>query len=95
MAGQSIPYAGPARGKATVIFRASDIRLDEPAAAIPPGHVAIAGVLHESLFLGAHYRHYIRLGDTTIMADSSELHPRGPVRLLLASDRLQVYREPD
>src|SRR5574341_618814 len=30
VAGQSLPYAGPVRGKATVIFRASDIQTEEP-----------------------------------------------------------------
>jgi len=55
------------------------------------GTVALNGVLEESLFLGAHYRHYIRLGDVVVMADSPELRPAGPVRLVLPADKLQVY----
>ena len=34
---------------------------------------SLEGVLEESLFLGAHYRHYVRVGDAVLLAD-------GPVR---------------
>jgi ABC-type Fe3+/spermidine/putrescine transport system ATPase subunit len=91
LAGQSIPYAGAVRGKATLIVRASDIRLEDASAAIPTDHVGFTGVLQESLFLGAHYRHYVQLGETTIMADSTRLYAPGPVKLLIPADRLQVY----
>jgi hypothetical protein len=53
--------------------------------------VALNGVLEESLFLGAHYRHYIRLGDVVVMADSPEQRPAGPVRLVLPAEKVQVY----
>jgi ABC-type Fe3+/spermidine/putrescine transport system ATPase subunit len=91
VAGQSIPYAGPVRGKATVIFRASDIQMEEPSATPRAGTVALNGILEESLFLGAHYRHYIRVGDVVVMADSPDLRPAGPVRLVLPAEKVQVY----
>jgi ABC-type Fe3+/spermidine/putrescine transport system ATPase subunit len=91
LAGQPMSYAGPVRGKATVIFRASDIQMEEPSAPARPGTVALNGVLEESLFLGAHYRHYIRLGAVVVMADSPERRPAGPVRLVLPPEKVQVY----
>ncbi len=91
LAGQSVPYAGPVRGKAIVIFRASDIQMEEPSTPPRDGTVSLAGLLEESLFLGAHYRHYIRLGEVVVMADSPDLRPAGPVRLVLAVDKVQVY----
>jgi hypothetical protein len=53
--------------------------------------MALTGTLEESLFLGAHYRHYIRLGQVIVMADSPEPRPGGAVRLVVPSDRVQVY----
>jgi ABC-type Fe3+/spermidine/putrescine transport system ATPase subunit len=91
VAGQSLPYAGVVRGKATIIFRASDVQMEGPSAALRPGAVALHGVLEESLFLGAHYRHYIRLADVVVMADSPEPRPPGPVRLTLPAEKVQVY----
>jgi len=93
IAGQPVPYAGQVRGKATVIFRASDIQMEDPSASLRPGTVALQGVLEESLFLGAHYRHYIRLGDGVVMADSPEPRATGPVRMVLTADKVQVYGE--
>ena len=91
IAGQPVPYAGPVRGKAVVIMRASDIQIEDPATAPRPGMVTLAGSLEESLFLGAHYRHYIRLGQIIVMADSVEPRPAGAVRLAVFSDKIQVY----
>jgi ABC-type Fe3+/spermidine/putrescine transport system ATPase subunit len=91
IAGQTVPYAGKVRGKAVVIVRASDIQIEDPATAARHGTMALTGTLEESLFLGAHYRHYIRLGQVIVMADSPELRPGGAVRLVMASDRVQVY----
>jgi ABC-type Fe3+/spermidine/putrescine transport system ATPase subunit len=89
--GQTVPYAGPVRGAATLIFRASDAQFADPAGTAPPDHLLLEGQLEESLFLGAHYRHYIRLGDTLVMVDSAAPRPAGPVRLALSPDRVQVY----
>jgi ABC-type Fe3+/spermidine/putrescine transport system ATPase subunit len=91
LAGQRMPYSGAVRGKAVVIVRASDIRMEDPGVSASPGHMTVSGVLEESLFLGAHYRHYIRVGSLLVMADSAGPRPPGPVRLLLPSDRVQVY----
>jgi ABC-type Fe3+/spermidine/putrescine transport system ATPase subunit len=93
VAGQSVLYAGTVRGNATIIFRASDIQMEDPSAPSRTGTMVLTGVLEESLFLGAHYRHYIRLGDTIVMADSPDLRPSGPVRLVLPSEKVQVYGE--
>jgi len=79
------------RGKVTVIFRASDGRIEDPHAQIIPGQISLLGRLEESLFLGSHYRHYIQVGGTLVMVDSLETHLPGPVRLVLASNRIQVY----
>ncbi len=91
LAGQSVPYAGPVRGKAIVIFRASDVQMEEPSAVPRQGMVSLTGVLEESLFLGAHYRHYIRLGEVMVMADSPDPRAAGPVRLVLPAEKVQVY----
>jgi ABC-type Fe3+/spermidine/putrescine transport system ATPase subunit len=91
IAGQTVPYAGAVRGEAIVIVRASDIHLDEPSAATPAGAMVLTGSLEESLFLGAHYRHYVRLGSVIVLADSPEPRPAGDVRLVMPSDRVQVY----
>lgn len=91
IAGQALPYNGPVQGKAVVIVRASDIQIEDPATAPQPGAMALAGTLEESLFLGAHYRHYVRLGQVVVMADSVEPRPAGRVQLVMPSSRLQVY----
>jgi ABC-type Fe3+/spermidine/putrescine transport system ATPase subunit len=91
VSGQAVPYAGAVRGKATVIVRASDILLAEAGLEVPAGCVALAGELEESLFLGAHYRHYVRLGRATVMADSPQPRLPGAVRMLIPLDKLQVY----
>jgi len=91
IAGQTVPYSGAVRGEAIVIVRASDIHLDEPSAAARAGAMVLTGSLEESLFLGAHYRHYVRLGSVIVLADSPEPRPAGDVRLVMPSDRVQVY----
>jgi hypothetical protein len=53
--------------------------------------MVLTGSLEESLFLGAHYRHYVRLGSVIVLADSPEPRPAGDVRLVMPSDRVQVY----
>ncbi len=89
--GQTIPYSGSVRGRATVIFRATDIQMEDSSVPIRGGTVSLTGVLEESLFLGAHYRHYIRLADAVVMADSPDPRPPGPVQLTLPVDKVQVY----
>jgi ABC-type Fe3+/spermidine/putrescine transport system ATPase subunit len=91
VAGQTVRYAGPIRGKATVIFRATDIQMEDPAVPAREGILSLTGVLEESLFLGAHYRHYVRVGSSLVLADSPEPRPSGPVRLALPSEKVQIY----
>jgi putative spermidine/putrescine transport system ATP-binding protein len=91
IAGQTVSYAGPVRGKAVVIVRASDVQIEDPAAAPRPGTMALTGILEESLFLGAHYRQYIRIGQIVVMADSADPRPTGAVRLVVPSEKVQVY----
>ncbi len=67
--------------------------MEEPSAPPRAGTVALNGVLEESLFLGAHYRHYIRLGGVVVMADSPDPRPTGPIRLVLPAEKVQVYGE--
>jgi hypothetical protein len=56
--------------------------------------MALTGILEESLFLGAHYRQYIRVGQIVVMADSADPRPTGAVRLVLPSEKVQVYGQP-
>jgi ABC-type Fe3+/spermidine/putrescine transport system ATPase subunit len=94
IAGQTVAYAGPVRGKAIVIVRASDILMEDPAAAPRTAMMTLMGTLEESLFLGAHYRHYIRLGQVIVMADSPDSRPAGPVRLAVPAEKVQIYGQP-
>jgi ABC-type Fe3+/spermidine/putrescine transport system ATPase subunit len=88
---QTVPYAGPVQGKAVVIVRASDIQIEDPAAAAPQRTMTLAGTLEESLFLGAHYRHYVRVGRVIVMADSPEPRLSGAVRLVVPVEKVQIY----
>jgi ABC-type Fe3+/spermidine/putrescine transport system ATPase subunit len=88
---QSIAYDAKVRGKVTVIFRASDGRIEDAQSQVIPGQVSLSGTLEESLFLGSYYRHYIRMGEAVVMVDSAETRLPGSVRLVLAPDRVQVY----
>ncbi len=91
IAAQRVPYAGPVRGRATVIFRASDVQIERAPGRERPGTISLAGDLEESLFLGAHYRHYIRLRGAVVMADSAEAEPPGAVRIHIPADRIHPY----
>ncbi len=53
--------------------------------------MALTGSLEESLFLGAHYRQYIRVGEIVVMADSADPRRAGPVRLAMLPEKLQIY----
>jgi putative spermidine/putrescine transport system ATP-binding protein len=78
-----LPYDGPARGPVVAVLRAADLALDDGGAL--PGH------LEESLFLGAQWRHYVRIGETLVIVDGDAPHPPGPVRIRVPLDRLRVY----
>jgi ABC-type Fe3+/spermidine/putrescine transport system ATPase subunit len=91
IAGQRVPYSGPVRGRSSVIFRASDVQIERGPGCARPGTVSLLGDLEESLFLGAHYRHYIRLQGAVVMADSPDPQPLGPVRMHIATEKIHPY----
>jgi putative spermidine/putrescine transport system ATP-binding protein len=90
--GQRLPYGGPARGAVLVILRSSDLRLAPSAgAADRPVEPRLAGRLEESLFLGAYYRHYVRVGAAVLMVDGPAPAAPGPVTITVPPDRVRVY----
>jgi ABC-type Fe3+/spermidine/putrescine transport system ATPase subunit len=91
VAGHRLPYGGLARGAVVVVVRSSDVAL-EPRGTTGDGS-ALAGHVEERLFLGAFYRHYVRVGDTLLMADSPEPVGEGPVTVRIAQDRVRVYED--
>jgi ABC-type Fe3+/spermidine/putrescine transport system ATPase subunit len=109
LAGQSLPYGGALRGPVTVILRSSDLALAltnhgsavplpglGPGPAAAPGSAArgiLAGVVEERLFLGTHYRHYVRVGDAVVMVDGVVPVPEGAVRVIIPPDALRVFQD--
>jgi ABC-type Fe3+/spermidine/putrescine transport system ATPase subunit len=91
VAGHRLPYDGSARGPVLVVVRSSDVTLEPREATAPES--ALVGRVEERLFLGAFYRHYVRVGDTLLMADSPEPVGEGPVTVRVAPDRLRVYED--
>jgi len=91
VAGHRLPYDGGARGPVLVVVRSSDVTLEPREATASQS--ALVGRVEERLFLGAFYRHYVRVGDTLLMADSPEPVGEGPVTVRVASDRLRVYED--
>jgi ABC-type Fe3+/spermidine/putrescine transport system ATPase subunit len=84
---QRLPYTGSVRGPATLVFKASD-------AVLVPGGTEpglIRGTLEERLFLGAVYRHYVRIEGETVMVDAAEPFEAGPIGLRIPAGKLQVY----
>ena len=88
---QRLPYAGPVRGTATLIFRATDASLVADAGADTRGHALLRGVLEERLFLGSVYRHYVRVEGETLMVDGAEPVDPGPVMVRVPVAKLQIY----
>jgi ABC-type Fe3+/spermidine/putrescine transport system ATPase subunit len=89
--GQRLPYGGPVRGAATLIFKATDAALVPDGAPAGPGEVVLRGVLEEELFLGSVYRHYVRVGGELVMVDAGERAGPGPVAVRIPAAKLQVY----
>src|SRR5262245_19792272 len=87
LGGQRLAYEGSARGPVTVVLRSSDLAL---AARATPG-AALSGTLEESLFLGAYYRHYVRVGDAVLMVDGAAPAPPGPVTISVPPERTRVF----
>jgi len=89
---QTLAYEGPLRGPVLAIVRSSDLSLES--AAEPGSGATLDGVLEESLFLGAHYRHYVRVGETVLLADGPFAVAPGRVKLRVPAGRLRVFRRP-
>jgi putative spermidine/putrescine transport system ATP-binding protein len=89
IAEQRLTYSGPLRGEVEIVLRASDLRL--AAAGRSADGPALAGRLEESLFLGTHYRHYVRVGHALVMIDGTETVAAGPVRVIIPPDALRVF----
>ena len=90
--GQRLPYGGAARGSVLVILRSSDLGLAPAAAGTGAASgTRLAGHLEESLFLGAYYRHYVRVGDAVLMVDGPAPAAPGPVTITVPPDRMRVY----
>jgi ABC-type Fe3+/spermidine/putrescine transport system ATPase subunit len=87
LAGQRLAYAGPVRGRAVVVLRSSDLALASPA----PAGATLSGTLEESLFLGAYYRHYVRVGDAVLMVDGPVPAAPGPVTISVPPERTRVF----
>jgi ABC-type Fe3+/spermidine/putrescine transport system ATPase subunit len=86
---QTLPYDGPLRGPVLAIVRSSDLSLD---AALEHGMVTtLKGLLEESLFLGAHYRHYVRVGDLVLLVDGPAPVKPGAVEIRVPVRRLRVF----
>ena len=51
----------------------------------------LSGTLEESLFLGAYYRHYVRVGDAVLMVDGPVPAAPGPVRVSVPPERTRVF----
>src|SRR5439155_517475 len=69
--------------------RSSDLSLDP---ALEQGMAtSLKGVLEESLFLGAHYRHYVRVGDLVLLVDGPAPAKPGAVEIRVPVRRLRVF----
>jgi ABC-type Fe3+/spermidine/putrescine transport system ATPase subunit len=89
---QALRYEGPLRGPVLAIVRSSDLSLEH---ANEAGAVTtLTGVLEESLFLGAHYRHYVRVGDAVLLVDGPSAAGTGPVEIRVPAGRLRVFPRP-
>jgi len=90
--GQALAYDGPLRGPVLAIVRSSDLSFESRRDS-SSGRM-LEGMLEESLFLGAHYRHYVRAGDAVLLVDGPVALAPGPVKLSVPADRLHVFPRP-
>ena len=91
IAGQRLRYAGPVRGAAVVVFKATDADLVPGTGGADGDEAAIRGTLEERLFLGSGYRHYVRVGTETVMVDDRAPLEPGAVTVRIPAAKLQVY----
>ena len=74
-------------------MRSSDLSLD---ASPEQGTVTtLKGVLEESLFLGAHYRHYVRVGHAVLLVDGPAPAKPGAIEIKIPAGRLRVFPRTD
>jgi ABC-type Fe3+/spermidine/putrescine transport system ATPase subunit len=92
---QRLPYGGAVRGQAILIFKATDAHLAGGETAPAQEETALRGTLEERLFLGAVYRHYVKVEGETVMVDAPEPMEPGPVTLRLPAGKLQIYAAPE
>jgi len=92
---QRLPYTGSVRGPATLIFKASDASLAAADLPTGSGEAALRGTLEEHLFLGAVYRHYVKVEGETVMVDAAEPVDPGPVTIRFPAGKVQVYPAPE
>jgi ABC-type Fe3+/spermidine/putrescine transport system ATPase subunit len=85
--GQRLDYAGAERGPVVVVLRSSDLALGSSG-----DRGSLGGMLEESLFLGAYYRHYVRVGDVLLMVDGATAAAPGPVSVIVPPDRVRVFQ---
>jgi ABC-type Fe3+/spermidine/putrescine transport system ATPase subunit len=88
---QRVPYVGPVRGRATLVFKATDATLHPGTAAPTDAQATLRGILEERLFLGSVYRHYVRIEGESLMVDGTEPVEPGPVTLRLPLAKLKIY----
>ena len=86
---QKLPYDGSLRGRVLAIVRSADLSLDAATGLGVAG--TLKGVLEESLFLGTHYRHYVRVGDSVLLVDGPAPAKAGPVEIKVPAGRLRVF----
>ena len=92
---QRLPYTGSVRGPAILIFKASDASLAAADLPTGSGEAALRGTLEEHLFLGAVYRHYVKVEGETVMVDAAEPVDPGPVTIRFPAGKVQVYPAPE
>ena len=89
VADQVLAYAGPLRGPVLAIVRSSDLSLEGGPEREPV--TILKGALEESVFLGAHYRHYVRVGETVLLVDGPTALTPGPVDVRVPVARLRLF----
>ena len=88
---QRLPYTGPVRGSATLLFKATDATVIPGDLTTESGQALLRGTLEERLFLGSGYRHYVRIEGESVMVDGTEPVEAGPVTVRVPVEKLKIY----
>lgn len=94
ISGKDIPIKTEIHGEARIIFRAGDVTILNQDDAEDNEHYYLTGRLEEILFLGASYRHFIRIGNELVMSDNPEPLDKKNVKLAIDKDKLQIFPQP-